>query len=48
MAFGLRMLLWLAIVFLPGGLLLLPVALAFSERERRQRALPSEKLKQHV
>jgi hypothetical protein len=38
MALWLKALLWIAIVLLPGGLLLVPVAIAFRERERRGRA----------
>ncbi len=37
MALWLKALLWIAIVLLPGGLLLLPVMIAFQERERRMR-----------
>ncbi len=38
MALALKALLWIAIVLLPGGLLLVPVLLAFSRHERRARA----------
>ena len=36
-----KALLWIAVVLLPGGLLLAPIVLAFSHRERRRaRAVP--------
>lgn len=38
MALWLKATLWIAVVLLPGGLLLVPVLLAFHRRDRRDRA----------
>lgn len=38
MAVWVKAILWIAVVLLPGGLLLAPVVLAFHQRDRRARA----------